>query len=95
MPALTRAQRRPQGVNVEGNEANVVSAPVQPSQQRNVARARGSQRGRIGVWGTSRRSKSFSEVEEQVFFDDEEPDIGKTLQVKDGKVSFKLLVQSK
>ena len=66
-----------------------VEGAVGPRQarQRNSARARANR-------AHPRRSRSSPNMqdghfEEDVFYDDEEPDIGKTLNTKDGKVSFK------
>ena len=96
MPS-TRAQNRqaaePEPV-VEGAEPEpVVGGAVPPKQtrQRNSARARskGAQGGGVAH---HRRSRSVPNqeaiVEEDRYLDDEEPDIGKTLHTKDGKVSF-------
>ena len=96
MPS-TRAQNReaaePEPV-VEGAEPEpVVGGAVPPKQtrKRNSARARakGAQGGGVAH---HRRSRSVPNqeaiVEEDRYLDDEEPDIGKTLHTKDGKVSF-------
>lgn len=82
----TRARTRlpedqPQG-EVEG------AAGPRQTRQRNSARARANR-------AHPRRSRSSPNMadghfEEEVFHDDEEPDIGKTLHSKDGKVSFSL-----
>ena len=78
--ARTRvAEDQPQ-VDVEG------AAGPRQTRQRNSARARANR-------AHPRRSRSSPNLqdghfEEEVFHDDEEPDIGKTLHAKDGKVSL-------
>ena len=86
----TRANRR---LESEGDPPAVAAT----TRQRNTARARsrvnrggGPAGGRPAGGRTLRRSMSTPNLEEgdreDVFFDDEEEDVGKTLHAKDGKV---------
>ena len=96
MPS-TRAQNRqaaePEPVvgGAEPEHEPVVGGAVPPKQtrQRNSARARakGAQGGGVAHHRHSRSvPNQEANVEEDRYLDDEEPDIGKTLHTKDGKV---------
>ena len=93
----TRAKNRVDPVLVgpehveTGTDAEPGSAPPpRQSRQRNSARSktRGARGGGHSNQGRNNPEKVHEDVEEEVYFDDEEPDIGKTLHSKDGKLGF-------
>ena len=74
----TRAQKKN---NSEGGDKGT------SARQRNNARAK-SKDGGGGVQGQAATASENHETNDEVYFDDEEPDIGKTLHAKDGKLGF-------
>ena len=72
----TRAQKK---TNSEGGDKG------SSARQRNVARAKSKD---SGVQGQTAADSDNHDTNDEVYFDDEEPDIGKTLHAKDGKLGF-------